>query len=175
MSTCPLNNRECRCDPKDEKRRPCALARRIGQLIRLQASSFEAEALNATRRLRQLLPAEGISFNNISVLIENSNGEIEQLKYSDSDAEAIFTRGVEEGRKQGAGHALSPQYFDADGEPRWGEIARFCQSDPGKTSLKPNEQEFVDEILVKLRWRTPTRPTGGYLLSIFWKLGGSFK
>ena len=78
-------------------------------------------------------------------------------------------------RKENTGSVLSQQFFDAEGEPRWNEIVKFCNGNPARTSLKPNEQEFIDEMLVKLRWRSPTRPMGGFLLSIFWKLGGTFK
>jgi hypothetical protein len=153
-------------------------AKRIAILFRKLGSDFEGEQLNTLAAMRNLFKSKGLSFNDIGTVIENANGEIEQFKYSDKDAELIFARGVEEGRKQNAGHAgpaLSAQYFDADGEPRWAEMVKFCERSPAKTSLKPNEQEFIDEMPAKLRWRAPTRPMGGFLLSIFWKLGGSFK
>jgi hypothetical protein len=170
---CPLNNRECRCNPADEKRRPCALARRIGQLIRLQASPIEGEAFNATGALRRMLPAEGLDFSDIAVLVENCDGRIETLQFSEDDVAGSFARGVERGRAEGRGRGLSVDYFDDDGEPRWLDMAKFCQNNPAATSLKPSEQEFIEEMLVKLRWRTPTRAMGGFLLSIFWKLRGS--
>jgi hypothetical protein len=172
---CPLNNRPCRCDPSaaDKKFHPCALARRIGVLIRLCGSSFEGEATSALSALRRLLPAEGLAFSDLAVLIENCDGRIETLRYSEDDANAIFARGIEAGSKQGAGRVLSASYFNDDGEPRWQEIARFCQS--RQASLNPKEQEFVDEMPLKLRWRMPSLPQGGFLLSIFWKLRGSLK
>ena len=150
-------------------------AKRIGKLVRMFGSSFENERHVALSKLQTMLDEEGLTFNDIAVVIENGGGEIEQLKYSDSDLETIFTKGVEKGRKENTAHALSKQFFDAGGEPRWEEIAKFCESNPARTSLKPNEQEFIDEMLVKLRWRSPTRPMGGFLLSIFWKLGGTFR
>ena len=45
-----------------------------------------------------MFAAEGLAFNDIATVIENCNGEIEGLRYSDSDAEIIFARGVEKGR-----------------------------------------------------------------------------
>jgi hypothetical protein len=149
------------------------ITKRIATLFCLLFSNFEGEALGALAAMKRLFAAEGRTPHDIAIVIENANGEIEELKYSDSDAEAIFARGIEEGRKQNAGHALSTQYFDADGEPRWAEIAKFCQSN--EASLNPKEQEFVDEIPSKLRWRMPSRGQGGFLLSIFWKLRGSLK
>jgi hypothetical protein len=150
-------------------------AKRIGKLIRMFGSSFENERHVALAKLLTLLDEEHLTLNEIAVVIENANGEIEQLKYSDSDAEVIFAKGVEKGRKENTGPTLSKQFFDADGEPLWVEIAKFCESNPARTSLNPKEQEFVDEMPARLRWRSPSRPQGGFLLSIFWKLGGTFK
>ena len=153
-------------------------AKRIAALFALLFSNFENESHQALEAMKRLFATKGLSPNDIATVIKNGNGEIEQLKYSDSDAEAIFTRGVEEGRKQNtrpAGPALSAQYFDADSEPRWAEMVRFCQSNPGMTSLNTNEQEMIEKWEHKLGYRTPNRREGGFLLSIFWKLGGSFK
>jgi hypothetical protein len=88
---CGLNNRACRCDPSaaDQKFRPCALARRIGALVRLEGSPLENEAFGATAGLRRLVAGEGLEFNDIATLIENCDGRIETLKYSDGDAEKI--------------------------------------------------------------------------------------
>jgi len=149
-------------------------AKRIGKLVRMFGSSFENERNVALSKLVTVLDEESLTFNDIAVVIENADGEIEQLKFSDSDAEMIFAKGVEKGRKENTGHALSK--FDDDGEPRWNEIAKFCIGSPARTTLKPSEQDFIDELPGRLqRWREPTRPQGGFLLSIFWKLGGTFK
>jgi hypothetical protein len=150
-------------------------AKRIGKLVRMFGSPFENERHVALAKLQTVLDEERLTFNEIAVVIENGGGEIEHLKFSESDAEKIFANGVEKGRKENTGCALSAQFFDADGEPRWGEIAKFCESSPARTSLNPKEQEFVDEMPARLRWRSPSRPQGGFLLSIFWKLGGAFK
>jgi hypothetical protein len=172
---CALNNRACRCDPSaaDQKFRPCALARRIGALVRLQGSPLENEAFGAAAGLRRLVAGEGLDFNDIATLIENCNGAIETLKYSDGDAERIYARGIENGREQCSGRSLSVDFFDDDGEPRWVEIAKFCQSN--QTGLNPKEQEFIDEMPSKLRWRMPSAGQGGFLLSIFWKTRGSLR
>jgi hypothetical protein len=169
---CPLNNRACCCNPNaaDKKLHPCALANRIGVAIRMMASPYDGEAAGATYGLRRLLPNEGLAFSDLAVLVENCNGAIEEKKYSDVDCQLAFERGVKKGRKECGGCRLSADYFDDDGEPRWLEMTKYCLSNPAKTSLKPNEQEFLDELPAKLRWRTPTPPMGGFLLSIFWKL-----
>ena len=154
-------------------------AKRIARLLCLFGSAFENEAINALLAMRRLVSAEGLNFTDIATLIENHEGEIEAKKYSDADAEVIFRRGLEKGiektRKECGGRILSTDYFDDDGEPRWLEIARYCENNPAKNALKPNEQQFIDEMPVKLRYRDPTPPTGGYLLSMFWKLRRSLK
>jgi hypothetical protein len=177
-SVCPLNKRSCQCDPsapKDSKFYPCRLAKRLGTMIRLLGSNFEDEALNTARAMRRFLPERGLNFSDLALLIENCDGRLEALCYSEAEAKAIFERGIERGKTQANGRCFSDRYFDDDGEPRWLEMAKYCQSNPAKTSLKSNEQEFIDELSAKLRWRTPTRPMSGFLLSIFWKLRGSFK
>jgi hypothetical protein len=155
------------------------VAKRIGKLVRMfSASSKEDEnvANVALTMLRQLLIQEQLSFNDLATVIENWNGEIEELKYSDSDLEAVFNKGVEKGRSQNNGRKLSRDFFDDDGEPRWLEIARFCQNNPDLALLKPNEQQFIEEQVYWLQRRSaPRRPSGGFLLSIFWKLGGSLR
>ena len=151
------------------------LARRIATLFRLLGSSYEGEVLGAVAAMKRLFAAEGLAFHDIATVIESCNGEIEERKYSDRDAELIFARGVEKGRAESRGRSLSANYFDDDGEPRWAEIAKFCHGHPALRSLKPNEQEFIDELQTKLRWRSPSRAMGGFALSIFWKLGGSLK
>ena len=102
------------------------VAKRIAKLFRLLASDFDAEALNAARRMKQLLAVGGLSFNDIATVIENANGEIEEKKYSDSDAEIIFTKGVEKGRAEEARkQETPPEFYDIDGRPRWTAIALF--------------------------------------------------
>jgi hypothetical protein len=78
------------------------VARRIAKLFRMLGSDFDGEVLNAARRMKQQLTGEGLSFNDIAVVIESANGEIEERKYSDTDAEIIFARGVEKGRMEEA-------------------------------------------------------------------------
>ena len=179
-SVCPLNKRACKCDtsaPKDSKLYPCVLAKRLGTQIRVLGSSFENEALASTRALRRVLPEQGLTFGDLALLIENCDGRLEALRYSEAEAKAIFERGVERGKTQtnGSGN-FSGQYVDGFGEPRWEEIVKFCHESPGFRGLKPNEQDLVDEMPGRLaRWGAPKRGSGGFLLSIFWKLGGSFK
>jgi hypothetical protein len=136
------------------------VAKRIATLFRMLSSDYEGEVLNAVTAMKRLFAIEGLAFNDIATVIESCNGEIEERKYS---------------RAESRGRLLSANYFDEDGEPRWAEIAKFCHEHPALRSLKPNEQEFIDELQTKLRWRSPSRAMGGFALSIFWKLGGSFK
>jgi hypothetical protein len=174
--TCPLNNRSCHCDPEGiDKRKPCELARRIGRLVRMMASTYESEALVALTKLGQMLPAEGLSFNEIATLIENCDGAIEERKYSDSDAKIIFEKGMERGAENARAEAAAPpEYYDEAGQPRWVEITFFCQSK--RERLRPQEQNFVDDMAGRAVWgREPTEKQGRWLLSIFVRLGGKIK
>jgi hypothetical protein len=104
------------------------VAKKIARLFRMLGSPYEGEAHNALRMLGRVLETERLTFNDIATVIENANGEIEAKKYSDADAEIIFTRGVEKGRAEEARkREAPPEFYDADGKPRWNEIALFCQ------------------------------------------------
>ena len=153
-------------------------AKRIAKLVRLMSSEHDGEWSNAVRKLKIVLGGEGLTFNDLAAVIESANGEIEERRYSETDAKAIFERGVEKGKAQGNGSTsnFSGQYIDEFGQPHWTEIAMFCRGNPAFARLKPNEQDLVNEMPTRVaRWGAPTRPSGGFLLSIFWKLGGSFK
>ena len=174
---CPLNDRACHCDPDatDKKFRPCALARRIGKLIRLFGSNFEGEALAAATGLRRLLQSEGLAFNDLATLIENCDGQIEERKYSDTDAEIIFARGVEKGRtEEEHNQQAPPEFYDADGHPRWYEIAMFCQQNSARLRNEW-ERNFINDMPSKIiKFGRPTEKQVPHLLAIFVKLGGHY-
>src|SRR6516165_11225423 len=150
------------------------VAKRIAKLFRLLASDFDGEVLSAARRMKQQLIAEGLSFNDIATVIENHQGEIEERKYSDADAEIIFARGVEKGRTEEARKQQAPpEFYDADGHPRWSEIALFCQKHI--TQLRSQwEITFVNDMAGKTLWREPSDKQAKHLLAVFVKLGGSY-
>jgi hypothetical protein len=124
--------------------------------------------------LKTQLAAEGLSFNDIATVIEIANGEIEERKYSDTDAEIIFTKGVEKGRAEEARNQQAPpEFYDADGRPRWYEIALFCQKNTAR--LRDNwERTFIDDMAGKTLWREPSEKQAKHLLAIFVKLGGYY-
>jgi hypothetical protein len=150
-------------------------AKRIAKLFRLLASNFDGEVLNAVRRIQEQLIAEGLSLNDIATVIENANGEIEEKKYSDTDAEIIFNRGIKKGRAEEARkHEAPPEFYDADGQPRWYEIAAYCQQN--STRLRDDwEQKFANDMPGKIiKYGEPTQKQSKYLLAIFVKLGGRY-
>jgi len=149
----------------------CRLRRRFGQLLRLGDSPHWGEASNAFQALRRVLTEAGLSYADVAVIVESHQGPVEELRYSDSDAKAIYERGREEGRKQ-AGGRLSPDFFDDDCNPRWLEMANFCRAQPG---LNPKELDFLDDMPRHLRWRPPSASQGGFLFSIFWKMRRSLR
>ena len=173
---CPLNNRTCRCDPNatDKKLHPCTLAKRIGKLIRLLGSNFEGEAIGSATGLRRLFQSEGLAFNDLATLIENCDGQIEERKYSDADAEIIFARGMEKGRADEARkQAAPPEFYDVDGHPRWIEISQFCQKAIERLHDE-RERKFVNDMAGNALWCEPTERQAKWLLKIFVKLGGPY-
>jgi len=150
------------------------IAKRVAKLFRLLASDFDGEVLNAARRMKEQLVAEGLSFNDIATVIENANGEIEERKYSDADAEIIFAKGVEKGRKEEVRKQQAPpEYYDADGQPRWYETAVFCQQNSGR--LNGWEQNFANGMPEKIiKYGAPTEKQTTHVLAIFVKLAGRY-
>jgi hypothetical protein len=147
------------------------VAKRIATLFRLLSSDFEGEILGAVAAMKRLFAAEGLAFHDIATVIESCNGEIEERKYSDRDAEIIFTRGVEKGRAEKVRtQAGSPEFYDADGHPRWNAIALFCQQNHQR--LRPAEQGFVDDMAGYTLWHELSERQAKWLLSIFLRLGG---
>jgi hypothetical protein len=147
------------------------IARRIAKLFRLLASEYDGEVLNAARRMKRQLAAEGLNFNDIATVIENADGEIMEKKYSDADAEVIFARGVERGRKEQARKPpLASDFYDEDRQPRWNSMALFCLERQAR--LTANELQFVEDMASKTLSYQPSEKQGKWLLAIFIKLGG---
>lgn len=142
--------------------------KRFLKLFKLLDSDQEGERAGAAHAIYRLCKSSEMPISEISIVLEAS----------EADLQKIFAKGVEQGKMQANGCTsnFSGQYVDAFGEPVWNEIAKFCRESPGYAQLKSNEKDLVDDMPNKLmRWKAPTRPSGGFLLSIFWKLGGSFK
>jgi hypothetical protein len=150
------------------------VAKRIADLIRMLGSTHDGEILAAVAAIKRLFKAERLDFHDIATVIESCNGAIEERKYSDADAEIIFTRGVEKGRAEQQQQEMSPpEFYDADGHPRWNEIALFCQRNNAR--LRSDwEKSFVDDMAGNTVWRQPTEKQAKHLLAIFVKLGGSY-
>jgi hypothetical protein len=138
------------------------------------SSDYDNEVLAAVGRMKNLFKAEGLSFSDIATVIENCNGEIEEKKYSDSDAEIIFTKGVEKGRAEEARkQETPPEFYDIDGRPRWTAIALFCQKNIAR--LRDEwERTFINDMAGKTLWREPSEKQAKHLLAIFVKLGGHY-
>jgi hypothetical protein len=151
------------------------IAKRIAKLLRLLASPHDGERANAVTMLQRTLAAERLSFNDIAIVIENHQGEIEERKYSDSDAEVIFAKGVEKGRKEELRKQQAPpEFYDAEGRPRWYEIAVYCQQN--RAQLRTEwERNFANDVPGRIiQYGEPTQKMIPHLLAIFVKLGGRY-
>jgi hypothetical protein len=157
-------------------------AKRIARLFRMFGSPYEGEAHNALRAMKHLLETEGLTFNDVAVLIENASGEIRRLKYSDDDASLIFERGVAKGRTDAEREDdPPPEFYDIDGQPRWYEIAEFClqnrnQQKNGVPLLNEKDLDFISDMPNKMiRFGKPTPKQIPWLIAIFVKLGGPYE
>jgi hypothetical protein len=151
-----------------------SFAKRFANLFRRLSSDYEGEQLNTIAAMRRVLASEGLSFSDVAIVIENAEGAIEERKYSDSDAEIIFAKGMKCGAEKARAEAAAPpEFYDVDGRPRWNDIAMFCQRNHDR--LRPQEQGFVDDMAGNTMWREPTEKQGKWLLSIFIKLGGRIR
>ncbi len=150
-------------------------AKKLARLFRMFGSSYEGERHNALTMMQRVLESARLSFNDIAVLIENHQGEIEERKYSDADAEVIFARGVEKGRAEEANKQTAPpEFYDTDGQPRWREIVMFCQQNSARLRSEW-EQTFVNDMAGNLiKWGKPTEKQAKHLLAVFVKLGGYY-
>jgi hypothetical protein len=151
-----------------------SIAKKLSRLMRMLSSPYEGERHNALTMMQRVLESARLTFNDIAILIENHSGEIEQRKYSDTDAEIIYAKGVEKGRvEESRRQAMPPDYYDADGEPQWNKIALFCQSQTAR--LRSDwERGFIDDMAGMTLWREPSPKQAKHLLAIFIKLGGKY-
>jgi hypothetical protein len=169
--TCPVNARPCRCDAAaaDTKLHPCMLVKRIGKLIRLLGSDYDGEMMSAVQALKRFCATENVSLNDIALLVEGCNGKIEERRYSESDAEMIFAKGMERGRTEQQDTKL--EFFDIDGQPRWYDITLFNRNNVGQ--LRNDwEIEFTNDIVGKMFAGRPSPKQAKHILKIFLKLGG---
>jgi hypothetical protein len=150
------------------------LARRIANLFRRLNSEFDGEVLATVAAMKRLFATTGLSFNDLATVIENCDGEIEERRYSDKDAQVIFARGVEKGRAEEARNRQAPpEFYDEAGLPRWNEIALYCQRNEARLRGEW-ERTFVNDMAGKTLLREPIEKQAKHLLAIFIKLGGHY-
>jgi hypothetical protein len=146
------------------------VAKRVATLLRMLASNFDGEVLGAVAAMKRLLLAEGLSFHDIATVIESCDGSIEERKYSDADAKVIYERGMAKGRAEQQNGDL--EFFDSAGQPRWYEMAVFCQRNVASQRISPWEKEFTNDIAGKVLGHEPSHKQAQCILRIFVKLGG---
>jgi hypothetical protein len=146
-------------------------ATKIAKLFRSLSSDFDGEVLSVVAAMKRLFAAEGLSFHDIATVIESCNGEIEDRKWSDADAKAIFERGIAKGRAEQQSSNPDLEFFDCDGRPRWYEMAVFCQRNVGRLR-SAWEKEFAGDIAGKVLGKEPSHKQAQCILRIFVKLGG---
>jgi hypothetical protein len=100
---------------------------------------------------------------------------VQDKQYTIDEARLIYEEGkkkglVEEKRKQ-----QETEYFDIDGEPRWYEIACYCEQNSNSDKLTDWEREFISDMPSKMiKYGRPTEKQERFLIAIFVKLGGRY-
>lgn len=159
---CQLTKESCRRNPPCEPHLPCRLAQRFAKLFsQLSEPTSVAAAVTA---MNDLLASEKLSFSDVANVLEKK-------RYSAEDMQFVFDKGKEvvTGREVGAQPAL--EFFDIDGNPRWYEMAVFCQDKVGRLH-NAWEKNFITDIAGKMLEREPTFKQAQCIIRIYVKLGG---
>jgi hypothetical protein len=69
---------------------------------------------------------------------------------------------------------LPPEFYDADGQPPWNQVALFCRKHVAQLHSHW-EREFVTDMAGKTLWRQPSEKQAKHLLAIFIRLGGVYE
>jgi hypothetical protein len=143
------------------------IAGKIASLVRMLSSNQEGEVISAVRALLRTLKSAGADIHALADRIEKPNGGT----LTDGEMRKLYDAGYRDGERDAENrmHGNS-DFHDIDGFPAWDEIARHCQRNSRR--LRPNEQEFVNDMASRTIWREPSPKQAKWLRSIFLRLGG---
>jgi hypothetical protein len=138
------------------------VAEKLGKLLRLLGSDRDGETLAAAKGIVRVLEGAGLDVHVLADEISgNGNG-----KFSEADAQEIYRRGLEDGRRQAEEEQRGFRSVDALDEPTWHEIARECAARNDR--LNEKEPVFVADMV---SWTAcggaPTEKQAKWLRSIY--------
>jgi hypothetical protein len=143
------------------------IAGKIASLIRLPSSDREGEVINAARALLRTLKSAGADIHTLADRVEKPNGGA----LTNTEMKKLYDAGYQDGVRAAENKMHGNSDFrDIDGFPAWSEIALYCQRNNRR--LRPNEQEFVNDMASQTVWREPSPKQAKWLRSIFLRLGG---
>ena len=144
---CPFNQRTCGCDPDaaNEDARPCVRSKRAAKFVAMLGSSFEGEQLSALRQLGNSCRGKAVHSMTYAAAVQDK-----QIHRLPTHA-IIYEKGMKKGRAEEARKQQAPpEFYDADGQPRWHEIAAFCQQNSEQLRSEW-EHTFVNDMAGKHR------------------------
>jgi hypothetical protein len=143
------------------------IAGKIASLVRMLSSDREGEVISAVHALLRTLKSKGADIHALADRIEKPNGGA----LTDTEMKKLYDAGYQDGVRAAENKMHGNSDFrDIDGFPAWSEIALYCQRNNHR--LRPNEQEFVNDMAAQTVWREPTSKQAKWLKSIFLRLGG---
>ena len=142
------------------------VADKLGKLIRMLSSDRDGEVVAAAHAIKRTLQSAGADVHTLAGLIEKPSSGL-----SETDVRRIYDAGFQDGLRKAEDAQHGDRTFrNVDGTPDWKEVAQFCHERVNQ--LRPNEQQFVNDMAGRTMWREPSEKQGKWLLSIFYKLGG---
>jgi hypothetical protein len=131
---------------------------KLRKLILMLSSDQDGEALAAARAIQRTLEADGAD---IHELADRVGGR----KLSEAEMQRIYDEAFRRGRDAAAADS---GFHNTDG-PTFHEMALAIQQN-ANGRLRPNETQFVDDMVVWCAKREPTEKQGKWLLVLYSKI-----
>ena len=148
--------------------------KRIAQLFRVLGSNSDGERRNAFAVLVRTMQGGGITWTDIGDVI--ANGAADDGKYTEAEmqefAQAARAEGVKDGIKMGMARASNGSGNGHLTLPGALEMAEYCHDRLFRMKDGAQRDFVSDTYATAQRGRNLTRPTLGYLASIYIKIGG---
>jgi hypothetical protein len=142
---------------------------KIADLIRKFGTDFEGEVIAVWTILRRLLATRNVSFTDLGDAVEKlSTGGLEEAEVK-RVFDVGYQKGVEDTERKQA-ELLAARGLNLDGSPNFGAIGAHVRQNLHLVDDKQRDG-IADVALRASRWSL-SPPQGGWLLSVFHKMGG---
>ena len=132
--------------------------------------------LAAVTAMKQLFAAEGLSFHDIATVIESCNGEIEERKYSDTDAEDHLRHaGSKKAASKKRSAAICRRNFTTPTGSRAGTRSRFFAGRISRSCAASGNAHSSTTWPARRCGSSRAEKQAKHLLGIFIRLGGVYE